>query len=90
MQIIIHRVNTLKHLAQVPPEYGVEIDVRAHGKRIILNHEPYETGVDLEKYLTHFNHAFIIFNIKDSGIENDVIALAKKHNIKNAKSYGAK
>ncbi len=82
MQIIIHRVNTIKQLKTIPNKYGVEIDVRETKGQLILNHEAFGTGDLLEKYLKHYGHAFIIFNIKEAGIEAKVIELAKKHNIK--------
>ena len=83
MQIIIHRVNSIEKLKTIPPEFGVEIDVRAFGDRLILNHEPFASGDDLEEYLNNFHHAFVIFNIKEAGIEQKVLDLAAKHNIKN-------
>lgn len=81
MIIVAHRINTIKELKQVPKELGVEIDVRASGKKLILNHEPHQSGEELDKYLQKFNHRFIIFNIKEAGIEEEVIALAKKYGI---------
>lgn len=83
MIIVIHRVNSIRELKKIPPKYGVEVDVRGFGKKIILNHEPLKNGDELEAYLRQFHHRFIILNIKESGIEKRVIALAKKFNIKN-------
>ena len=83
MLIIIHRVNTIEKLKTIPSEFGVEIDIRAQGDKLILNHEPYENGDDLEEYLEHFKHAFVIFNIKEAGVEKRVLELAAKHNITN-------
>ncbi len=83
MQIIVHRVNKIKDLIKIPKHYGVEIDIRAFKNKLVLTHEPYITGDDLEKYLANYNHSFIIFNIKEAGIEARVIELAKKYKIKN-------
>lgn len=86
MLIIRHRVNKIQELKETPKEFGVEIDVRGYGKRLLLNHEPIdepEKYDGLEEYLSHFNHAFIIFNIKEAGIEQQVIDLAEKNNINN-------
>lgn len=82
MQIIIHRVNSIAGLKAIPLKYGVEIDIRAYKNQLILNHEPFENGDNLEKYLKQYKHAFIIFNIKESGVEQQVIELAKKYGIK--------
>ncbi|MBN2368844.1 hypothetical protein JXC34_07510 [Candidatus Woesearchaeota archaeon] len=83
MQIIIHRINTIEELKKIPKDCGVEIDVRAYGDKLILNHEPHADGEDLRAYLTYYDHAFIIFNIKEDGIEEEVINLAKEHKIEN-------
>ncbi|MDO8504520.1 MAG: hypothetical protein Q7S36_01575, partial [Candidatus Liptonbacteria bacterium] len=80
MLIIEHRVNTIEELALVPPERGVEIDVRRNERtgRLYLNHDAGE-GEDLDKYLREFNQAFIIFNIKEAGTESQCIKLAEKY-----------
>jgi len=82
MIVIIHRVNTSNELKDIPKKYGVEVDIRAYGDKLILNHEPHKTGEELEEYLKHYNHRFIIFNIKESGTENEVLDLIKKYKIK--------
>jgi hypothetical protein len=87
MIIIAHRVNKIKDLQSLPTKYGVEIDVRCMEKNLILNHEPHETGDLLEEYLKHYKHAFIIFNIKEAGIEAEVIELAKKYKIPQDKYF---
>ena len=79
---IIHRINTIKGLREIPNKYGVEIDVRASGKDLILNHEPFEGGDLLKDYLKEYKHSFIVFNIKEAGIEQTVIDLAKSFGIK--------
>lgn len=84
MLIIRHRVNKIKDLLETPREFGVEIDIRACGKKLLLNHEPINDSDnydELESYLKEFSHAFIIFNIKEAGIEQQIIDLAEKYNI---------
>lgn len=86
MLIISHRVNTIEELKKTPVKYGVEIDLRGYGSKLVLTHEPIiEQGKydELEEYLQNFNHAFIIFNMKEAGYEQQVIDLAKKYNIEN-------
>lgn len=82
MMMILHRINTVAQLKKIRKEYGVEVDIRSYGKRLILNHEPHMDGDDLEEYLKNYAHRFIIFNIKETGIENEVMALAEKYGIK--------
>ena len=44
MHRIIHRVNTVKGLSKVPKDFGVEVDIRSEGKRLIMHHDPFEEG----------------------------------------------
>lgn len=81
---IIHRVNKIAQLKQIPKEFGVEIDVRGYGNRILLNHDPIDDPSkydELEEYLKHYDHSFIIFNIKEAGYEKRVLDLASKYGI---------
>jgi len=82
MLIIRHRVNQIGELKKTPKEYGVEIDVRAYKKELILNHEPFQKGDNLREYLKNCKHRFIAFNIKEAGIEQKVINLAEKYKVK--------
>lgn len=84
MQIIIHRVNKIEQLKEISQKYGVEIDIRGYGDKMLLNHDPIddpEKYDKLEDYLRNFNHAFVIFNVKEAGYEQKVINFAKKYNI---------
>ena len=83
MEIIIHRVNSLKKLKKIPKKYGVEIDVRSFGSKLILNHEPKSKGQLLNNFLNDYKHGTIIFNIKEAGIEKEIISFAKSYKIKN-------
>ena len=44
MEIIIHRINSIKKLKKIPKNFGVEIDLRVYQSKIILNHEPFKSG----------------------------------------------
>lgn len=81
MTVIAHRINTVEELRMLPPEYGVEIDVRAYNGRLILSHDPYQSGELLADYLETVGNRFVVFNIKESGIEDDVIDLASRHDV---------
>ena len=83
MLIIRHRINTIRALKTVPIEQGVEVDVRDFDGKLILNHDPFQKGENLENYLKEFKHKFIIFEIKSEGIERNVIRIAKKYRIEN-------
>tara|TARA_Y100001970_G_C14063754_1_gene765581 strand:+ start:192 stop:782 length:591 start_codon:yes stop_codon:yes gene_type:complete len=82
MEFIVHRINTIKELKNTPNKYGVEVDLRDYGKKIILQHDPFKVGEDFEEYLKFYNHGTLILNIKSERIENKVIKLIKKYKIK--------
>jgi hypothetical protein len=81
MLLIEHRVNTLRHLGQVPQERGIEIDLRDYAGRICLTHEPFEEGDDLKDLLEQYRHSLVIFNVKCDGLEDRIIHLAEKFGI---------
>ena len=51
MEIIIHRVNNISKLQKIPNNYGIEIDVRDYKNKLILNHDPFKNGTNLEPFL---------------------------------------
>ena len=81
--IIKHRINSIKELKTTPIDFGVEIDVRSDKKELILSHDPFKPGDKLKDWLKSFKHKFIIFNIKEEGIEVELFRLIKEYNIKN-------
>lgn len=72
-EVIAHRVNTIEGLRQVPPEYGVEVDLRDRGERLILQHEPFADGQDFAPYLREYRHGTLILNVKSERIEHRVL-----------------
>jgi len=81
--IVIHRVNDVSLLKNIPHNYGVEIDLRAEDRKIVLNHDPFKGGTDFLQWLDYYKHALIVANIKESGIENTVIKLLDQRSITN-------
>lgn len=81
MEFIAHRINTIEELNQIPQNYGVEIDLRDFGDKLIIQHDPFKDGEDFEKYLKHYNHGTMILNIKSERIEHKVLELIKKYKI---------
>jgi|TARA_Y100000310_G_scaffold101090_1_gene98994 hypothetical protein len=82
MEFIAHRINTVEQLKKVPKEYGVEVDLRDYGDKLILQHDPFTDGEDFEKYLKYYNHGTIILNIKSERIEFRIIDLLMKYKVK--------
>ena len=85
MEIIIHKINKIGELKTIDTNFGIEIDIRTYGSDLILNHEPFKNGDKLEDYLNEYKHGTLIFNIKESGIEDIVLSLIKNYN--NVKDY---
>ena len=82
MEFIIHRVNKIKDLKSLPKKFGIEVDIRTMGSKLILNHEPFNKGDILENYLENYEHKTLVLNLKEAGIEKEVLKLVKTHLIK--------
>lgn len=82
-EYIAHRINTIEELAELPTEYGVELDLRDDlNGRIYISHNPFEPGQDFEAYCKAYAHGTMILNIKSERIEHEVLALMEKYQIK--------
>lgn len=83
MEIIVHRVNTIKELDNLPTKYGVEIDLRdSLNGRIYLQHDPFTPGEDFITYLEHYHHGTMILDIKSERIEYKALELLRRYGIK--------
>lgn len=82
MEFVAHRINTIEELKHIPTEYGVELDLRDFGDRLVLQHDPFKDGEDFEEYLKHYQHGTMILNIKSERIEYKVLELIQKYKIK--------
>ncbi len=78
LELIAHRVNTIDGLHEIPQHLGTEIDIRAWGSELILNHEPQENGDRLVDYLDEYVHGTLILNVKETGIEDQVLKLVRE------------
>lgn len=81
MLMIRHRINTVKDLASVPPEMGIELDLRSEAGGLILQHDAFKTGEKFEDFLKNYRHALMVLNIKTEGIEDAVLEALKRHKI---------
>ena len=82
MEIIAHRINTIQELLSTPLSYGVEVDIRSIGNRLILQHEAYIDGIDFEEWLSNYHHGTLILDIKEERLEHRCLELLSKYNIK--------
>lgn len=82
MLLIAHRVNSGAQLREVPPDLGVEVDIRDRGDRLIVQHDPFADGEDFEEYIKNYRHRFIILNVKSERIEHRILSILKSHQIR--------
>ena len=86
MIYINHRVNTIEQLHEVPLLNGIEVDVRYHNDKLVLDHDPLKHHLSsletLESLLSNWKHKGpIILNVKTEGIEDECIKLMTQYNI---------
>jgi hypothetical protein len=81
MLIINHRVNTLEKLKSTPISYGVEVDIKEKDGRLYTGHDPYDKDAGFEEWASLYRHRFAAINIKQEGIEAEVLEILKKNNI---------
>jgi hypothetical protein len=82
MEIVIHRVNQRHRLREIPTRFGAEIDLRAEGSRLVLNHDPFRGGEDFGAWLEDYRHGLLVLNIKEAGIEAEAIRLVEARGIR--------
>lgn len=83
MIIIQHRVNEVAKLLQTPKNLGVEVDIRSDRNQLYLAHDPFVAGTSFREYLDHFDHEFIVLNVKEEGLEKSCLDLLNERGIKN-------
>ncbi len=81
MQIVAHRINTVERLRRLPTHWGVELDLRADGSELVLNHDPFKGGERFVDYLAEYRHGLLVLNIKEAGIEDEVLRLVRARGI---------
>ena len=80
VKIIIHRVNKIRSYEKVKNFYGIETDIRNHGKRIILSHDPNKKGEDFFKFIKNVEKT-VFLNIKSSGLLKKILKFVKSKKI---------
>ena len=75
MKIIFHRRNTITDLNATNRNYGVEVDIRSFGDRLIIQHDPYVSGECFETWLKAYKHGTLILNVKEEGLEERLVKL---------------
>lgn len=83
MEIILHRRNEISQLQETPAKYGIEVDIRSFGEKLIIHHDPFVKGVDFEEWLSVYQHGTLILNVKEEGLESRLIDLMNAKGIQN-------
>lgn len=83
MIIIKHRVNTSKELKKLSINFGAEIDLRSNNKDIYLHHDPFKKGELFSNWIKYFKHKLLVLNVKEEGLEQKIVSILEKNNIKN-------
>ena len=73
MLIVKHRVNSITDLRSTSSEYGVEVDIRSGLDGLYLSHDPFMEGPGFSEWLKSFNHRFLIINVKEDGLEEQIL-----------------
>lgn len=81
MKIIAHRRNTLAELLATPTGYGVEVDLRSHGDRLIMHHDAFAEGEDFLPWIAQYRHGTLILNVKEEGLERRLLEVMARHHI---------
>lgn len=81
MIVIQHRRNTSEALKATPIALGIEVDIRSSGTDLMIHHDPFVQGELFEKWLINYKHKFLILNVKEEGLEEQLIELMIKFKI---------
>jgi len=81
MKLISHRRNTIAELRATDQKYGVEVDIRSHGEKLIIHHDPFVTGESFDEWVEAYQHGTLILNVKEEGLEPRLIGLMKSHGL---------
>ena len=79
--LIAHRKNTISELVATPGKYGIEVDIRSMGDRLVIHHDPFVEGEDFEAWLKSYQHKTLILNVKEEGLEARLLELMESHGI---------
>jgi len=83
MKIILHRVNNVSDLKDIPKEFGVEIDIRSSNGNLILHHDPYKNGENFNDWLDFWRGQFLVLNVKEEGLEEAILKTLLDRKIEN-------
>ena len=81
MKLIAHRRNSLQELLATPHKYGVEVDIRSYGDKLVIHHDPCVEGESFDLWIASYRHGTLILNVKEEGLEARLIELMRSNGI---------
>lgn len=81
MKLIFHRRNTVSELLATDSKYGIEVDIRSRGGRLIIHHDPFVAGESFDEWIDAYRHGTLILNVKEEGLESRLIDLMQSKGI---------
>lgn len=81
MKIFKHRCNTAVDLDATPRGFGIEVDIRTWRDTLVTEHDPFVEGNSFTDWIASYNHAGLILNVKEEGLEEALINLLTERNI---------
>ena len=81
MKLISHRRNTVSELLATDSKYGIEVDIRSKGDRLIIHHDPFVAGESFDEWIDAYRHGTLILNVKEEGLEARLIGLMQSKGI---------
>lgn len=81
MKLISHRRNTVSELLATDLKYGIEVDIRSEGDRLIIHHDPCVAGESFDEWINAYRHGTLILNVKEEGLESRLITLMQSKGI---------
>jgi hypothetical protein len=81
MELIAHRRNTISELRDTPIKYGVEVDIRSQGSRLVIHHDAFVNGESFEDWIDAYRHGTLILNVKEEGLEDALLGIVARRQI---------
>jgi hypothetical protein len=81
VKLIAHRRNTLNELLATPTKYGVEVDIRSYGDKLVIHHDPFIQGESFDSWITAYQHGTLILNVKEEGLEARLVEMMRSKGI---------
>lgn len=83
MKIIKHRVDSIRKSKNLRKVFGVELDIRSHNGKIITGHNIFKKIFFNKIFINKIKKKFIIFDVKEEGIEKKLHTFIKHNKITN-------